>query len=51
MHIINENSPNGIPGSELFLDHVHPTIEGNRLLALAIVQEMIQEGMVSKTAT
>ena len=49
--IINEHSPNGIPGSELFLDHVHPTIEGNRMLALAIVEEMTQEGIVSQAAT
>jgi Flp pilus assembly protein TadD len=49
--IANERSPDGIPGSELFLDHVHPTIEGNRLLALAIVEEMTQEGIVSPAAT
>ena len=51
VQIVNENSPDGIPGSELFLDHVHPTIDGNRLLALAIVQDMLQEGIVSQTAT
>ncbi|KPJ89995.1 MAG: hypothetical protein AMS18_11815 [Gemmatimonas sp. SG8_17] len=50
-HIVDERSPDGIPGSELFLDHVHPTIEGNRLLALAIVQEMTHEGIVSPAAT
>jgi len=49
--IVNDQSPNQIPGSELFLDHVHPTIEGNRLLALAIIQEMTQEGNVSQAAT
>lgn len=49
--IIRENSPDGIPGSELFLDHVHPTIEGNRLLALAILGEMRDEGIVSHAAT
>jgi len=49
--IINEHSPNEIPGSEFFLDHVHPTIEGNRLLALAIVQEMLEEGIVSQAET
>ena len=49
--VVNEHSPNRIPGSELFLDHVHPTIEGNRLLALAIVQEMLQEGIVSQAET
>lgn len=50
VQIVNENSPNGISGSELFLDHVHPTIDGNRMLALAIVQEMLQEGMLAQTA-
>ncbi len=50
-HIVNERSPDGIPGSELFLDHVHPTIEGNRLLALAIVQEMTHEGIVFPAST
>jgi tetratricopeptide (TPR) repeat protein len=30
----------GIPGSDLFLDHVHPTIEGNRRLALALIDAM-----------
>ena len=49
--IVNKKSPDGIPGSELFLDHVHPTIEGNRLLALAIIREMVQEGMVSQSVT
>jgi Flp pilus assembly protein TadD len=48
--IVNEYSPDGIPGSELFLDHVHPTIEGNRMLALAILREMEQEGIVTPSA-
>lgn len=51
VQIVNENSPNQIPGSELFLDHVHPTIDGNRMLALAIVQEMLQEGIMSQVDT
>jgi tetratricopeptide (TPR) repeat protein len=33
-----------IPGNELFLDHVHPTIEGNRLLALALMEALNQQG-------
>lgn len=49
--IVNEHSPNGIPGSEMFLDHVHPTIEGNKLLALAIVKEMTRQGIVSQTTS
>ena len=35
-----------IPGEEFFLDHVHPTIEGNKILALALVQNMIDRGEV-----
>ena len=38
--IMEERSPNGIPGEELFLDHVHPTIEGHRILALALLDEL-----------
>jgi Flp pilus assembly protein TadD len=49
--MVNKLSTDGIPGSELFLDHVHPTIDGNRLLSLAIIEEMIQEGMVSPVET
>lgn len=51
VQIVNENSPNGIPGAELFLDHVHPTIDGHRQLALAIIQEMLQEGILSQSMT
>lgn len=35
-----------IAGQEYFLDHVHPTIEGNRILAAALVREMIGDGIV-----
>jgi tetratricopeptide (TPR) repeat protein len=40
-----EQSPHGIPGNEAFLDHVHPTIESHRLLALEILGVMAEEGM------
>ena len=33
------------PGREYFLDHVHPTIDTNRLIAKAIVQRMFDEGI------
>lgn len=33
-----------IPGNEYFLDHVHPTVEGHRLLALAVINAMSQCG-------
>ena len=34
------------PGEEEFLDHAHPTIEGNRRLALAILDAMSEKGIV-----
>ncbi|MFQ5416527.1 MAG: tetratricopeptide repeat protein, partial [Myxococcota bacterium] len=36
----------GIPGEEYFLDHVHPTIEGNRKLALALVDVMAERDWI-----
>jgi len=35
-----------IPGAEYFLDHVHPTIEGHKILALALIEKMITQGLV-----
>ena len=49
--MIEDSSPDGIPGEELFLDHVHPSIEGNRMMALAIIDEMIEMGTVTPAPT
>jgi Flp pilus assembly protein TadD len=49
--MVTRHATDGIPGSKLFLDHVHPTIEGNRLLALAIIDHMTHEGMVAPATT
>ncbi len=35
-----------IPGKEFFLDHVHPTIEGHKLLATELVRAMANEGIL-----
>ena len=35
-----------IPGREYFLDHVHPTIEGHKILAVALINKMIEKEMV-----
>lgn len=51
VRLVDELSPDGIAGAELFLDHVHPTIEGNRQLALAIIEEMVGNGIVTPAAT
>jgi tetratricopeptide (TPR) repeat protein len=42
---------NRIPGSESFLDHVHPTIAANRALAVALIQSMIGMGMLRPAPT
>ena len=44
--LVDELAPEGIPGEETFLDHVHPTIDGNRRLALAIFEELTRRGIV-----
>jgi tetratricopeptide (TPR) repeat protein len=31
-------APHGVPGDESFLDHVHPTLHGNYLLGLALLE-------------
>jgi Flp pilus assembly protein TadD len=35
-----------ILGQEYFLDHVHPTIEGNRMLAVKLVEVLMERGVV-----
>ncbi len=39
-------APNGIPGADLFLDHVHPTLEGHRHLALQLIETMQRDGIL-----
>jgi len=41
-----QHSEHGIPGKNIFLDHVHPTIEGNFLLAHLILESFVQQGIV-----
>lgn len=36
-----------IAGDAFFLDHLHPTIEGHRLLALAIMEKMTDRGILT----
>ena len=38
------------PGEEFFLDHVHPTIKTNGMLAAAIVERLIESGHVTARA-
>ena len=43
--IIEKRSEQGIPGADHFLDHVHLTIEGYRLLALELLAKLDQENI------
>ena len=44
-------SPQGIPGRELFLDHIHLTFNGNYLLAAALVHRMEFMGALKSAPT
>jgi tetratricopeptide (TPR) repeat protein len=44
--LVDRHSEHSLPGKAMFHDHVHPTIEANRLLALAIVETMTRRGIV-----
>jgi len=41
-NVFRENSPFGIPGNELFLDHVHMNFKGNYLLAQTVFKQIIE---------
>ena len=45
---IDRQSPNGLPGKAWFLDHVHPTIQGHKELALAIVGRMAELDLIHR---
>ena len=49
--LVEDRAEHGIPGDDLFLDHVHPTIEGNRLLALELLTVMVRAGAVQTAAS
>lgn len=38
--LLDSRAANGISGDDWFLDHVHPTIEGHRLLAVALLDTL-----------
>jgi tetratricopeptide (TPR) repeat protein len=42
--LIEDKSSHRAPGDNWFLDHVHPTIEGHRVLALALIEKMAERG-------
>jgi uncharacterized protein (TIGR02996 family) len=45
-----ERHGHNVPGREFFVDHVHPTIEGHRLLAGALLETMAEFGLAQPRA-
>lgn len=41
-----EVAPNGLPGNELFVDHVHPTIKGQQLIAWTVLSTAGKAGLL-----
>ena len=48
--LVASRSDHDTPGAEFFLDHVHPTIEGHRLLAEALIDALAATGFVHLSA-
>ena len=49
--LTEQQAEHGIPGSEEFLDHVHPTISGHRLLAVELLKALNEMGIASLAET
>ncbi len=45
--LVDQWAVQSIPGNDLFFDHVHPTIDVHRRLAVAIVEEMAQQQLLT----
>lgn len=49
--LVEDVAEHGIPGEEQFLDHVHPTIEMHRVLALKLIKELERQQVVQTGST
>lgn len=47
--LFERQSPQGIPGSNVFMDHVHPTMAGHQQIARAIVETLHEGGLLPKS--
>jgi lysophospholipase L1-like esterase len=45
--LFDRESRVGIPGDDLFLDHVHPTIDGHQLIAVALLESMAEQSLLA----
>jgi lysophospholipase L1-like esterase len=48
--LIQERTEDGVPGREWLLDHVHPSIEGHKLIADALYRELEAIGLIETPA-
>lgn len=51
VQIVADHSAQGIPGRDWFMDHVHPTVDGNRLLASSLLEALQSAGIVTYEST
>ena len=49
--LLETNSEHGIAGNEMFLDHVHPTLEGHRTIALALFDQLVRINLIDPVST
>jgi len=47
--LFEKQTPDGIPGSEMLLDHVHPSIEGHQLIADALYEQMLAMNLIQSS--
>jgi tetratricopeptide (TPR) repeat protein len=48
--LIAAHSPDGIPGDDWYVDHVHPTIGGHQLIARAMAAQFRERGWLTRRA-
>lgn len=48
--LLARRSPDGIPGNDWYVDHVHPTIGGHQLIARALAEQLRSSGVVAGSA-
>lgn len=47
---IIKHAKNGIPGGDMFVDHVHPNPRGQRIIAMALVKGIVESGVIEGEA-
>jgi len=50
-HILAKNSKYGITGLDVLVDHVHPTVSSNQVIANEVLLTLEKSGLISKTDT